>query len=50
MPIEELTSDAFMSGMLYAMVWATVLSVVSLVAAWAVDERKRSVRNGRSGA
>ena len=49
-PIEELTSEAFMSGMLYAMVWATVLSVVSLVTAWAVDERKRSARNGRSGA
>ena len=49
-PIEELTSEAFMSGMLYAMVWATALSVVSLVAAWAVDERRRSVRNGRSGA
>lgn len=41
-PIEGLTSDAFMSGMSYAMVWAVALSLISFVAAWAVDERKRA--------
>ena len=48
-PIEELTSDAFMSGSSYAMIWAIALSVISLVAAWAVDERKRNAAKPASG-
>ena len=48
-PIEELTSEAFMSGSSYAMIWAIALSVISLVAAWAVDERKRNVAKPASG-
>ena len=38
--VEDLTTEAFMSGMGYAMVWAVAISVVGLVAAWAVDERR----------
>ena len=48
-PIEELTSEAFMSGSSYAMIWAIALSVISLVAAWAVDERKRNAAKSASG-
>lgn len=43
-PIEDLTTEAFMSGMTYAMVWGIVISVVSVVAAWAVNEKKRAAR------
>lgn len=39
-PIEDLTTEAFMSGMGYAMVWAVVLSVIGLILAWAVNENK----------
>ena len=44
-PIEDLTSEAFMSGMSFAMLWAVILSAVSMVAAYAVDERKRGAAN-----
>ena len=42
--IEDLTSEAFMSGMEYAMLRGIVISVVSVVAAWAVNEKKRAAR------
>ena len=42
--IEDLTSEAFMAGMTYAMVWGIIISVVSVAAAWAVNEKKRAAR------
>ena len=46
-PIEDMTGDAFMSGMELAMVAGVVLSVVSVVTAFLVDERKRTRRTLR---
>lgn len=40
-PIEDLSSEAFMSGFQYSMVWAVALSVVAVVCAWAVNEKKK---------
>lgn len=43
-PIEEMTTEAFMTGMSFAMVGAILLSMVSAIAAWAVNERKRATK------
>lgn len=54
-PVEQMTSEAFMSGMELAMLAGIALSVVSVVTAWAVNERKgvkvsaRCARGGRTG-
>lgn len=42
MSVEDLTTEAFMSGMHYAMLWAVLFSVISVLTAWVVNEKKRA--------
>lgn len=48
-PIEDLSSEAFLTGMQYSMMWAIGLSVISLLTAWVVNENRKKGEENSEG-